>query len=413
MLMISLKEFSRTSAQGGDPYQAWVPVGGGRDDETKEQKVLIDHEGLVAALSTSEGTTDPVASLSFLVEEEAFVCDLLPSALMAPELQEKYPLLKVHMGKCSNGGSATLVVNQAELDSVSTTIYTGQGQVFYMDHREEEIDPEVYSLVRKSDIAPDPEHALWNDEVIEYNGEGVGDRLRRSLSSQNSSNNNVSPRSLQTRTEAFTYRLAMITTRQYSLEYGNTCSAVLQGIVTGMARVNGIFLRELGVMFELIGASDDLICLDGDADCTYLRNEDANAYILQVEGFIQERDVPVSAYDLGHGLATFQGGRAALGALCSSYKARGMTGLSTPRGDLFWVDYVSHEVRTTVLVHRWDCSKSECTKDGTSHICFDSVHRLATSFLGITHFEIVMVVVAAREPWVSRQKCSSNVTLFV
>ena len=222
------------------------------------------------------------------------------------------------MGNCSNGGSATLVVNQAALDSVSTTIYTSQG-VFYVDHREEEEDSQVYTLIKKSDIQPDPNRKHWKDQVNRYKGDGDGDRLRRLLLSHNG----TSPRNLQTSSEAFTYRLAMITTRQYSLEYGNTRAAVLQGIVTGMARVNGIFLRELGVMFELIGSSDELICLDGEADCTNLDNDKPSTYINQVGDFIQLRGVSVSDYDLGHGLATNGGGLAGLGVLCGSFKARG------------------------------------------------------------------------------------------
>ena len=86
LLLTSLALFQGSCAQG--PYQAYVPVGGGRDEETKEQKVLIDHGGLVSALSAADATTTP-ASLSFLVEGEVFVCDLRPSALMAPGLQEK------------------------------------------------------------------------------------------------------------------------------------------------------------------------------------------------------------------------------------------------------------------------------------------------------------------------------------
>jgi len=372
-LLLMLTSLALSQGSYAQPFQTWVPLGDGRVDETEGQKVLIDHGGLVSALSAADDNMTP-AALSFLVEKEVFVCNLRPSALMAPGLQRKFPLLKVYAGSCSNEWSVTLVVNQAELDSISTTIYTNRG-VFYVDHSKEEENSQVYTLIKKSDIPPGPNHEQWKDQVIQYKGDG--DRLRRLLLSHNS----TSPRNLQTSSAAFTYRLAMITTRQYSLEYDNTRAGVLQGIVTGMARVNGIFLRELGVMFELIDSSDDLICLDGDADCTDLDNNDPSTYINQVEGFIQARGVPVSAYDLGHGLATNAGGLAVLGALCGSYKAEGMTGLSNPRGDVFWVDYVSHEVRTQTQSNTQDCWKFSKASSGTLHSCaFNSIHRLATSF---------------------------------
>ena len=139
-----------------------------------------------------------------------------------------------------------------------------------------------------------------------------------------------------------TYRLAMAATGEYTQFHGGTVNDALSAIVTTMNRVAGIYEDELSVSFTLISNTDEVIYTDGATDpytnssgSTMLNENQANL----------DNVIGSGNYDIGHVFSTGGGGIARLQSVCTaSFKAQGVTGLGSPVGDPFDVDYVSHEI---------------------------------------------------------------------
>ncbi len=141
--------------------------------------------------------------------------------------------------------------------------------------------------------------------------------------------------------EIKTYRLAVAATGEYTQFHGGTVSLALAAIVTTVNRVNMVYEREFSVTLELIDNTDDLIYTNPSSD-PYTNGSPGN---MIVENQTNTNTVIGSFnYDIGHVFGTNSGGLAGLGVVCSSSKARGVTGSGAPIGDSFDIDYVAHEM---------------------------------------------------------------------
>lgn len=112
-------------------------------------------------------------------------------------------------------------------------------------------------------------------------------------------------------------------------------------VTNAMARVNGIFLKELGVMFELIADNERLFCLKGDASCEHLAA--GQAIWEQVEDFMESRGISSTDYDIGHSLTTAFGGLTVRPALCQEWKFMATSGYGTKEPDDAFYMLLTHE----------------------------------------------------------------------
>ena len=159
-----------------------------------------------------------------------------------------------------------------------------------------------------------------------------------------------------------TYRMALVCSGEYaqfhlnnqSIDAGATDAekkaAVLSAMNTTMTRVNGVFEIDLGVKMVLVSNNDEIIYLDATNDGVTTNNPggitDGNAgtMINQVQDICDDV-IGSENYDIGHIFSVGGAGLAGLGVVCiPGQKARGVTGIASPIGDPYDIDYVAHEI---------------------------------------------------------------------
>ncbi|MGD9588018.1 MAG: zinc-dependent metalloprotease family protein [Pyrinomonadaceae bacterium] len=170
-------------------------------------------------------------------------------------------------------------------------------------------------------------------------------------------------------TQLRTYRLALAATNEYAAAVGgNTVAGTLAAQVVVMNRVNGVYERDLAIRMNIV-ANNNLLIYAADNTCGGVACTGANDPYTNTNGStmltenLNNTDTVIGTanYDIGHVFSTGGGGIAGLGVVCGSQKARGVTGLSNPTGDVFAIDYVAHE-----MGHQWGANH---TFNGTTGSC--------------------------------------------
>lgn len=254
---------------------------------------------------------------------ERYIADfkIVEAPIMAPDLAAKYPKIKTYTGYQIDNPQVKVRLDYT-LQGFHAMIYHPQGSIYIDPYSLN--DTEHYMLYKKEDYTLESD---W--------------QCMAAVEEHISEKNSPSDKSLAGDCELLSYEIAIAATGEYTQYHGGTSQA-LSAINTILNRVTGIYERDFGITFELIADNDEIIFSNPNTDP--YNNNDLVGMMQENQSTIQSI-IGSSNYDIGHVFTTGEGGIANFGSVCSNAnKARGVTGLPNPIGDVFAVDFVAHEI---------------------------------------------------------------------
>ena len=259
---------------------------------------------------------------------------VIESPIMAPDLAAKFPEIRTFRGEGVDDPTASVRFDVSPR-GFSAMVLSAFG-AWYVDPWSKE-KPGFVASYHRRDALRDPEN-VFRCEGPKDPEEGEEPAFR----SVRSSAGPMEMPLLSVGATLKTYRLALATTGEYAAKVGGTLPLVHAELLAAMNRVTGIYERELAIRMTLVANNDSLIYLNSATDP--YTNDDPFALLDENQATI-DAVIGNASYDIGHVFSTGGGGLAGLGVVCrSTIKAEGETGLPQPTGDVFWVDYVAHEM---------------------------------------------------------------------
>ena len=287
---------------------------------------------------------------------------VVESPIMAPELAARYPGIKTYRAEGIDDAAASARLDRTPQGFHGMILAPG-GTVY--------IDPYArgntaqYVVYDKRDYAAEPP-ADWVCRFGELSSNRGRDLTRPEPGSAGRS-------LVPSGSELRTYRTAVAATGEYT-EFHSlgppTKAEGQEAIVTAMNRVNGLYERDVSLRMILVANNDDVVYTDPSSD-PYLNNN--GSFMLNQNQTNLDNVIGSANYDIGHVFSTGGGGIASLGVPCiDGAKARGVTGLPSPVGDPFWVDYVAHE-----MGHQWGANH---TFNGDAGACSGGNRNASTAY---------------------------------
>ena len=330
----------------------WTPIEGGRADApTVEVSVFdswqLDVEELERWLArVPVGKAYEARSSSWVLElpmpeghTESFA--VVNSPIMAPELAARFPEIQVYAGQGVESPGATVRFDLTPQGFHAMVMK--EGETVFIDPYHPGERGSVICYTRSAFYASTskqlegcmaletPDHKPSVMDADGHGGKKVKTMGRPVVASSRVDNG----------TQLRTYRLALACTGEYAQYHGGSVSGVLAAMNTSMARVNGLFERDVCLTMELVPNNDQLVFLNGSND-PYTNS--SGSQMLSQNINTCNSLIGSSNYDIGHVFSTGGGGVAYLQSPCGGSKAGGVTGQGAPVGDPFDVDYVAHEM---------------------------------------------------------------------
>jgi hypothetical protein len=278
------------------------------------------------------------------------------SPVMAPGLAAKYPEIQVFMGQGIDNPSSTVRFDltpqgfHAMILSTESTVYIDPYRsgdltkcISYTKNSFYEATDKIHEgcLVEDGhlgEVTPKLKKYIQTPESIKSQPQVLQMGIQKSMMVTNGST-------------LRTYRLALACTGEYAQYHGGTVVGVLSAMNTSMARVNGVFERDVCIRMIMVANNDNVIFLDSGSDP--YSNGNGSTMLSQNQSTCDSQ-IGSSNYDIGHVFSTGGGGVAYLQAPCGGNKAGGVTGQSSPVNDPFDIDYVAHE-----MGHQWGANHTQ------------------------------------------------------
>lgn len=266
---------------------------------------------------------------------------ILESSILSSELAKKLPQVKTYVGQALNDSRIQLRMDITQ-HGFHAIIFSPEGTIYIDPYQKG--NTQYYITYWKKDFLNTQKAAINEGCQFEENKK---DTKYAGKSNNTEANEGDETAARPSGTQLRTYRLAVAATGEYTQFHndgnaanGNAVADAQAAIITTFNRVTGIYEKEVAVSFILVDNSS-IVFADGTTDP--FSNTNAGALINESQTII-DNNIGFINYDVGHTVSTGGGGLAGLGVICTTSKARGITGLGQPIGDPFDVDYVAHEV---------------------------------------------------------------------
>lgn len=246
---------------------------------------------------------------------------VVESAVFSPELSKKYPQIKSYIGHSNDGSNDRVRFSISPKEVQAMIVHTDGRATSFV----QKVSGDTYVMYSR-----DSENFADTDFVC-----STKDRL-----ADKTRNLTAKPVDGQVLRK---YRLAITTSAEYTAFHGGTVADALAAINASITRVNEVLETDLAVTLELVGTTDAAIYTDPNTDpfsgaLGALGNQGQKALT---------EEIGEANYDIGQML--HKGGNSGnagfIGAVCvDNRKGTAYSSSQNPRGDIFDLDFVAHEI---------------------------------------------------------------------
>lgn len=281
-----------------------------RYNELSEQILFSISMSDLVSLKQDDYITFEVPSKSGNVMKE---CNVHEGFVGVPKGLKSDPNVKTFSCFPSDSEELQLIINANTNDGFAGNFFDSSGKSYYINSAIKDTEHYIiYNTRRYLKEVQAPEHLVIDEVQLFEDDEDQA--LHRMLRTD---------RKLQTtNTDVIQYDIAVVTSDEFSRIHGDTIDSVSAYIIQAISRVNGNYLREVGVFFNLINNFEDGICLftnENKPGCENVLNARFNDL---TGGFLNGLGISPDQYDLASLLySDGAGGIAALRRVCTGQKA--------------------------------------------------------------------------------------------